>query len=108
MVYRAPRVRCCKTATDEEIAEDPDAYECGRCERTAQLEALWPENAEAWRLYQTLCGRTVKQLDLHQWVLHEWFREERDWQPRALMLRRLDLIGAIIEQAHAGRETADG
>ena len=101
-------MRCCQTATEDEIEEDPTAYDCGRCERTLQAQKLWPENAEAWRLYQTLCGRTVKHCELHGWVLDAWFLEDRSFEARAAMLKRLDLIGVEFDQRDEGRGDPDG
>lgn len=83
-------------------------YDCGRCERTLMTRGLWPDNAEAWRVYQTLCGRTVRECELHAWVLEAWFREEPSFQARVTLLKRLDLIGSVFAEANDGRGTEHG
>lgn len=91
------------------MEEDPDRYDCGGCERKARVEALWPENREAWDLHLTLCGRTVTTRDLSAWVLSVWFGTTPDLETVTDMLDRLDLIANEIAAARDGREsTADG
>jgi hypothetical protein len=72
----------------------------------ARAEALWPENAEAWRIYQTLCGRTVSTLELGNWVL-PLLTEGWAVADKLDLLARLDLILAVTTpKADDGRDHA--
>jgi hypothetical protein len=84
------RFPCCRNATDEELADQPDLFDCSQC-AVARAEALWPENREVWSIYQTLCGRTVSTLDLGGWLLPQ-LTEGWSLDQRLDLLARLDLI----------------
>ena len=93
---------CCRSAEDAEVQAQPDLFDCTSC-AWARLDRLWPENAEAWRCYQTLCGRTVGTFELHAWALD---RFTADMTPRecAGLVERLDLILKVLQP----ESTADG
>ena len=98
------REPCCRTLDDEEIRGQPDLYDCTAC-YPARLELLWPENLRAWSCYQTLCGRTVRTLQLHEWVLSQ---ESAELTPaeRDTLVGRLDLILDVLqpEPTHDGSD----
>ncbi len=50
-------------ATDEELETDGEQYDCETCPVADHLQGLWPENAEAWRIYRLLASRFL--VDLH-------------------------------------------
>jgi len=53
-------VPCCLLETEESIAQnadDPDWFQCDQCEVSARLEALSPENREAWSIFRTCLTR---------------------------------------------------
>ena len=45
---------CCQFAEDDEIETDPDVFDCVACPVAQAAQDLWPENAEAWDLFQRL------------------------------------------------------
>jgi len=93
---------CCRQATDDEIREQPELFDCTSC-GVARLDQLWPENVEALRCYQTLCGRTVRVFELREWAL-EQFTADLSLRERASLLDRLDVILDVF----APESTADG
>lgn len=52
-----PQLACCLSAEDDELATDPDAYDCDTCAVLDQLDGLWPENRAAWTLSRQLLTR---------------------------------------------------
>ena len=60
------------------------------------LDGLWGENAEAWKTYHLLCGRTVRDSQLDGWLLD---RLTTGWDLERVtgLLDRLDVIGAALE-----------
>ena len=71
----------------------------------ARLERLWPENIEAWRCFQTLCGRTVRTFELREWALDQ-FVAEKDLRERADLLDRLDVIlNVMVPESHGSDPT---
>lgn len=48
---------CCQLADPEELATDPDAYDCATCRVRVELARLRPENRTAWQLYQQVVTR---------------------------------------------------
>jgi len=92
----AKNATCCERATDEELREDPDAYDCATCELKRQADQLWVENAEAWDLYQRLCGRAVRDYHLEGWLVQQW-TEGWDFERISTLLDRLNLIASVLE-----------
>lgn len=95
MADNGKNTTCCQRASDEEIRQDPDAYDCNTCELMPRLEGLWPENTEAWDVYQLLCGRTVRECQLEGWLLE---RCTADWEADRViaLLERLDIITGVL------------
>ena len=85
---------CCREADAQDLREQPELFDCTSC-GVARVDALWPENAEAWRCYRTLCGRTVRTFELHEWALSSF---TEGWTPEARddLLVRLDLIVSLV------------
>lgn len=90
------KTRCCQRATDEEIAGDPDRYDCANCELTGRFEGLWVDNAEAWDIFKNLSGRTVGLLEWRGALLS---RITDGWplEDVMILLRRLDLILDVLQ-----------
>jgi len=57
-------VSCCQFAEDDEIETDPDVFDCVACPVAQAAQDLWPENAEAWDLFQRLATRLVVDVGL--------------------------------------------
>lgn len=85
---------CCRTADVEDLERQPELFDCTSC-GVARVEALWPENAEAWECYQALCGRTVRDCELRPWVLSQ-ITEGWSWAERSELLARLDVISTMV------------
>lgn len=83
---------CCRSASEDEIRERPETFDCSRCQRLQRFFELWPENVVAWDCYQALAGRTVR--DVHgggAWTLQR-FTAGWSWQRITDLLARVDLI----------------
>lgn len=92
-----PQHPCAAFATDEEIQSDPDVYDCGEdCPVHAALEDLWPENAEAWRLYHSLVSRFVADLGAGAEALRRATSGVADGEAWAELLERLSLIYDLL------------
>ncbi len=89
----------------------PELFDCSGCDYQARIDALWLENAEAWTIYQTLCGRTVGTLELHGWLFQE-LTADRSLTERLDLLARLDVILNVLqprdETPTHGRSAATG
>ena len=92
---------CCQRASEEDLRLNPEAYDCSTCGLMAQLEGLWPENAEAWQTYQLLCGRTVRDCQLEGWLLD---RCTQAWSHERVLelLERLDVITGVLSPPQHG------
>lgn len=100
--------KCCRLlSADElnELEEEGRPLDCGACVYAAKHDALWPQNADAWSIYRSLCGRTVGLLELHGWLFlaltEGWTTAERQDA-----LARLDVIQAVVspEETARGRD----
>lgn len=69
----------------------------------AHLDGLWPENTEAWDIYQLLCGRTVRDCQSEGWLLE---RLTQSWELERLLalLSRLDVIANVLSPSHGPAE----
>ncbi len=78
------------------MREDPERFDCTTCALASWEDSLWPENGEAWRIYQTLCGRTVGILELGGPLV---MRATADWPIEQLLdlLARLDVILDVLQ-----------
>ncbi len=52
-----PGAACCQFVDQEVLDSDPDQFDCQTCVVRERQADLWPENADAWRLYHQLCTR---------------------------------------------------
>lgn len=77
------------------MAADPRRYDCSTCALNAQLTALWRVNLEAWRIFQTLCGRTVGRYDLER-VLLERITEAWPIEDVLDLVSRVDVILEVL------------
>ena len=60
------------------------------------LEGLCIENREAWTIYNSLCGRTVRNRQLEGWLLDR-LTAEWDHADIFALFDRLDVIGSVLE-----------
>jgi hypothetical protein len=65
------------------------------------LDGLWPENAEAWRVYQLLCGRTVSDCQAASLVLD---RVTDGWEIERFiaLVDRLDIVANVLSPHNNG------
>lgn len=101
---------CCRFATEDEIRERPETFDCRSCPRLQRFCELWPENVTAWDCYQALGHRTVRDVQAGTWTLQR-FTAGWSWQRIADLLARVDLILEFLaprEGPHEGhgRRTA--
>ena len=50
---------CCQFADEEQLANEPDLFNCQTCPVAEAIDGLHPENAEAWALFRRVVGRLV-------------------------------------------------
>ena len=95
---------CCWIASDVEVQEQPELFNCTTCQYQDRIDALWPENGEAWQVFQTLCGRTVSTCELRNEVFG---RLTRDWSDLEYfdLLKRLDLILDMVQPRDDASQT---
>lgn len=87
---------CCQRATDEELKNNPEAYECLSCEFRLRTTGLWFDNAEAWDLYQRLRGRAVHDYHLEGWLVQQW-TDGWEFERISTLLDRLSIIASVLE-----------
>lgn len=68
-VDRARLTPCCLFADEDEVAIDPDRYDCATCEVAAWLGRLDEANLRAWHLFRQLATRLAADLDCGAEVL---------------------------------------
>ena len=71
---------------------------------------LWQANVDAWRIYRTLCGRTVGECELRGYVIE---RLTETWAAEDILdlMARIDLIFSVVDPTHAAvsdRHQSDG
>jgi hypothetical protein len=79
----------------EELAAEPERFDCETCEWRLKHAALWTENSDALELYQTLGRRIVSACSLHGVVLARWMAD-RTSDEVLTMVARLDLIHSLL------------
>ena len=94
---------CCQFATDEEIADDPDAYDCETCEHRLLREALSEDDQQALRLHARLGSRMVHDLRLVPLVF-DVARLRLSPREAEELLDRLDLIHEHLAPAPASSD----
>lgn len=62
--YDAPTATCCKRASAEDLATDPEAYDCDTCEWRALEDALGPLDRLALTAHGWLAHPVVRDLAL--------------------------------------------
>lgn len=87
-----PRLTCCLTDEADEIEAEPDAYDCETCPVREAVGALWPENIEAWRLFQVAVTRFSVDLHLVGEIVRRLTAHIDDAEDAAAVLTRLSLI----------------
>lgn len=97
-----PTLTCCQRATPEEVAEEPDAYQCEACPRRLWQDRLGDVNREALALYDLLARRVVHDLHLVPVV----FEAAGLHKSRVEVLDLLDRL-AIIHEARQPVTIAD-
>lgn len=100
---------CCQFATDEELQEDPESYDCETCERRIERARLTLADETALSLHRRLSGRAVQDLHLTRLVF-ETARLRMSADEADLLLDRLELIheyANLPEQADRSAEEID-
>lgn len=89
---------CCLFATDDELQTDPDLYDCDDCPVRDALEGLWPENAEAWRIFHVAVTRFTVDLHAGNEALRRLTAHLDETDPEAFsdLLARLGLIYDLL------------
>ena len=82
---------------------DPARFDCDACEVRSRSGELWPENHDAWAIWSTLSGRTVRDLHLAAWYL-EQVTADREPADKMDVVARISLIRDTLEPAgeHGG------
>jgi hypothetical protein len=87
---------CAALATDDELETDPEAYDCGDdCPVAAALDALWPENADAWRVFHQVVSRFTVEFHLGGEALRR-LTGELEADAFEALLERLSLIYDLL------------
>ena len=101
---------CCQRLSADELndmADEGRPVNCGACEYASRQDALWPQNAEAWSIYRSLCGRTVGMLELHGWLFLA-LTSHLSTEDRQDVLARLDVIHAVLTPDESPARGDDG
>lgn len=95
MVDDAPSVACCQRATPEEVADDPELYQCETCPLRIAQAQLFPENVTAWWLYTQVATRFL--VDLHAGGLAlERLTADQSSEEFSDLLERLTLLYDVV------------
>ena len=70
-----PHLACCQFADAEQLAHDPDLFDCESCRVADAVEGLDQENAAAWSLYQMVASRFVTEAGVAPLVLERHLSE---------------------------------
>ncbi len=91
---------CCQNASDDEIETEPDLYQCETCPVSEAQAQLWPENAEAWLVFQRMASRFVVDTGLAGDVFRRLTTEHDDDDAVALV-ERMALLYDIVNPPKA-------
>lgn len=74
---------------------EADTFDCGTCLVAQHIADLWPENAEAWRLFHRLGSRFVADTRIAAFVLD---RLTADWSDTEVedVIERLSLLYDVM------------
>jgi len=91
-------VACCQRATDRELEEDPEQYDCSTCEVRLRYEALSEHDQQALQTYELLALGVVQDLRLTNLVFDVAGLRMTRADARSLLLK-LDVIHRDAQQA---------
>jgi hypothetical protein len=94
-VHERPFLTCCQFASDEDLETESDLFNCDACPVRDALDALWPENAAAWALFNRIARRFVADLHAGGEALHR-LTADLDAEDFADLLDRLTLIYDVV------------
>jgi hypothetical protein len=57
-------------ASEEELEQESDAYDCETCQVLQAVEELSPENADAWRMFHRVATRIGADLHMADLILN--------------------------------------
>ncbi len=97
-----PNAACCLFADDEEVATDPEAYDCATCSVREAIATLWPENQEAWTLYRRTMTRFAHDMHLSELLLKRLTKDLDDEALTDLMTR----LAIIYDELNPMQATA--
>lgn len=82
---------CCEEADEEQLRYEAELFNCETCPIAKARDEVWPENLDAWRIWQRLASRVVTELELGP----ETFRrltEDRSPDDVSALLERMAVI----------------
>ena len=90
-----PTLACCQVADEEGLEEEAEQFDCEHCALSLAQADLWPENAEAWRVFQGLASRLLVDWHLGPEVLR---RLSEDFGPESFrdLMERLTVVYDLI------------
>jgi hypothetical protein len=97
---------CCLFATDEELESDAELFDCDDCPVREALEGLWPENAEAWRVFRQIATQFTVDLHAGNEVLRR-LTGGLDDEAFGALLDRLSLIYTLLYPPPAAKADTD-
>lgn len=86
---------CCQHADEETVESDCEEFDCETCPVYEALQALWPENLEAWTLFHRLACRVSADYQMTSPVLAAVLRE-RDAEESLDLLDRFATIYDLV------------
>ena len=84
---------CCEYATEEQIEYEADSFDCQTCPIAKASSELWPENLDAWKVFQQLARRLVVDVGLGP----EVFRRLTDQLDSTTFENTLDRLNVIYD-----------
>ena len=82
---------CCRFAQPIELETEPELFNCETCRVAGALRSLWPENLEAWILFQRVTTRFVYEHGLGHWIIAGALADASD-DERDELLTRMAII----------------
>lgn len=95
MVDERKQYVCCESADDEQLEHEAELFDCASCPVAHALERAWPENLQAWRIFNKVAGRLVVEAHLGQEVFRR-LTEDLDAETVSDVVERIELIHRIV------------
>lgn len=82
---------CCEAADEEQLRYEPELFNCTTCPVAAARASVWPENLDAWHVFQRLAARVVVETHVGAEVFRR-LTEERGPDDVDDLVERLSVI----------------